>query len=184
MVKRKCPPVVVALVLVLVTAAAAVAQAPAKPQPGPEHAKLAYFVGNWTSEGTVKDNPFYPGGKMTTKDRCEWFDGKFAVICHNEGTGPMGAVKGIGILSYSPDAKAYTYYGTDNTGMMIMTTVPHGTVNGKTWTYEDESRMGDVTVKSRYVMNEQSPTAYTFKWEMQGEGGVWMTLMEGTSKKN
>jgi hypothetical protein len=32
-------------------------------------------------------------------------------------------------------------------------------------------------------MKVLSPTAYSFKWEMQGEGGQWMTVMEGKSNK-
>ena len=183
--KRKSLKIVVVSSFVLAFAALVVAQAPEtpKPKPGPEHAKLAYFVGNWQSDGTIKENPVFPAGKMTSKDRCEWFDGKFAVICHSEGTSPLGATKGIGIMSYSPESKTYTYYGTDSSGMMIMTSVPHGKVEGKTWTYDDESKMGDVTMKSRYIMNEQSPTSYTFKYEIQGPDGAWITLMEGTSTK-
>jgi hypothetical protein len=61
---------------------------------------------------------------MTSKDTCEWHEGRFAVICRSEGTGPMGPTKGLGILSYSPEEKVYTYYGTDSSGMMTMTTIP------------------------------------------------------------
>src|SRR5262245_14460206 len=111
-VKRKSLQVFVVSSFVLAFAALVVAQAPEtpKPKPGPEHAKLANFVGNWQSDGTIKENPVFPAGKMTSKDRCEWFDGKFAVVCHSEGTSPLGATKGIGIMSYSPEAKSYTYY--------------------------------------------------------------------------
>ena len=81
------------------------------PKPGPEHERLGFWVGTWTNEGEVKENPMMPAGKTTGTDRCEWFEGKFAVVCYTEGNGPMGPMKGIGIMSYSPDAKAYTYYG-------------------------------------------------------------------------
>src|ERR671936_650243 len=84
------------------------AQAPPAPKPGPEHQRLGYFVGKWTGEGEMKPGPMGPGGKMTSSDNCEWFDGHFAVICHSEGKSPMGSFKGIGILSYSPEEKAYT----------------------------------------------------------------------------
>ncbi len=123
-----------------------------------------------------------PAGKFTGTDRCEWFEGKFAVVCHSEGDGPMGPTKGMGIMSYSADAKAYTYYGTDSSGM-AMTTVPKGKIDGKTWVYDDESMMGGTMVKSRYTMVETSNTSYTFKWEMQGPDGQWMTVMEGKGKK-
>jgi len=172
-----------AVAIVLASAGLVVAQAPEAPKPTPEHAKLAYFVGSWTGDGEMKPSPIGPGGKMKMKDHCEWFEGKFAVVCHNEGTGPLGPMKGIGILSYNAEEKVYTYYGVDNTGMTMMS-VPRGTVNGKTWTYTGEDKMQGQVIKSRYTVQEVSPTSYTFKWEMQGEGGAWLTIAEGTSKKS
>ena len=68
------------------------AQGPA-PKPGPEHKKLDYFVGKWTSDGEVKKNDFMPSGKFTSKDDCHWFEGGFTVVCNSEGSGPTGAVR-------------------------------------------------------------------------------------------
>src|SRR5436309_7959309 len=93
------------------------AQAPQPPKPGPEHQRLEYFVGKWTGEGEMKPGPMGPGGKITSTDTCEWFEGHFAVICRSDGKTPMGPSKSIGILSYSPEEKIYTYYGVDNSGM-------------------------------------------------------------------
>jgi hypothetical protein len=169
--------------MVLGLAGVGLAQAPpAAPKPGPEHKKLGYFVGNWTSEGEVKASPFGPGGKFTSMDKCEWFEGGFAVVCHSTGKGPTGAMTAIGIMGYSPDLKAYTYYGVSNDGM-TMTSIPRGTVQGQTWTYDDESIVGGQKMKSRYVMQEISPSSYTFKWEAQGPDGKWSPIMEGTAKK-
>jgi uncharacterized protein DUF1579 len=159
----------------------AAAQGPEAPKPGPEHARLGYFVGKWTSEGEMKPGPMGPGGKMQSTDNCEWFEGRLSVICHSEGNGPMGPSKSIGILSYSPEEKAYTYYGADN--YMSMTSVPKGTVRGDTWTYTDESKMGGKKVKSRVTIKELSPTAYTFRMEMQGPDGKWATVMESKNTK-
>src|SRR5918992_422641 len=127
-----------ALSLGLVAAAGvALAQAPEAPKPGPELKLLQYFVGKWTSEGEMKPGPMGPGGRITGSDTCEWFEGRFAVICRSEGKTPMGPSKSIGILSYSPEEKVYTYYGVDSSGM-TMTSIPRGTVQGDTWTYTDE----------------------------------------------
>jgi Protein of unknown function (DUF1579) len=158
------------------------AQAPQPPKPGPEHQRLAYFVGKWTGEGEMKPGPMGPGGKMSSSDNCEWFDGRFAVICHSEGKSPMGSFKGLGIISYSPEEKVYTYYSVDNTGM-TMASVPHGTVQGDTWTYTDESMMGGKKMKSRVRIKEESPTSYAFTMEMQGPDGKWATLMESKNTK-
>lgn len=159
------------------------AQAPAAPpKPGPEHARLGYFVGKWTSEGEMKPSPMGPGGKMTSADNCEWFEGHFTVICRSEGKSPMGPMKSIGILGYSPEEKVYTYYGVDNTNM-TMASVARGTRQGDTWTYSDESTMGGNKMKSRVTIKELSPTSYTFTMEMQGPDGKWMPLMEAKNTK-
>jgi len=155
-------PLQLAVCLVL-SSGLALAQAPAeKPKPGPEHKRL--------------------GGKMTSHDTCEWFEGGFAVLCRSDGKGPMGPTKALGILGYSTEEKAYTYYAVEN-GPMAMASVPRGTVDGGTWVYNDEAKMGGKTVKSRYTINTTSPTSYTFKWETQGEDGAWQTMMEGKSTK-
>jgi len=158
------------------------AEGPEKPKPGPELQKLGYFVGKWTSEGDMKPSPAGPGGKFTSTDNCTWYEGGFAVVCNSTGKGPMGPTKGLGIMSYSTEDQVYTYYGVDNTGM-VMSTVPKGTVQGDTWTYADESKMGGKTFKSRYTIQQLSPSSYTFKWEMMGDDGTWMAMMEGKSTK-
>ena len=152
------------------------------PKPGPEHQRLGYFVGTWTTEGEMHDSEMGPGGKFTGTDKCAWFEGGFAVVCNSEGKSPMGPSKSIGILGYSAEEKVYTYSGVDNSGM-TMTTVPRGKLQGDTWTYNDESMMGGKKVKSRVVIKELSPTAYTFKMEMQTPDGKWAPLMESKSTK-
>src|SRR6266702_1617811 len=122
------------------------AQGPSAPKPGPEHQRLKYFLGNWSTEGET----------------------------------PMGPSKGIDILGYSPEEKTYTYYGVDNSGMS-MTTVPRGTVQGDTWTYNDEGMMGGKKVKTRVIIKELPPSAYTFKMDTQGADGKWTTVMESKS---
>ena len=49
-----------------------------------------------------------PGGKFTTSDTCEWWEGKYSVICRSEGKMPMGPSKSLGILGYNTEEKVYT----------------------------------------------------------------------------
>lgn len=160
----------------------AAAQAPEAPKPGPEHQRLAYFVGKWNAEGEVKPGPMGPGGKFTSSDKCEWFEGRYSVVCHSEGKMPMGKSKSIGILSYNTEEKVYTYYGIDNSSM-TMASVPKGTVRGDTWTYTDEGTMGGKKYKSRVTIKEVSPTEYTFRMDMQGPDGKWAPMMESRNTK-
>jgi len=164
------------------TAPALAAEAGAKPKPGPEHQKLGYFVGKWKGEGVMHENPFMPGGKFSSSGTCEWFDGKFAVVCRDSGKGPMGPTKMLGIMTYSTEEKAYLYYGVEN-NPMAMATVPKGTVEGDVWTYADESKMHGQTVKSRYVIKIAGKDAYAFEWAIQGPDGTWKTLGEGKSTR-
>jgi hypothetical protein len=163
-------------------AAPAWAQGPASAAPGPEHKRLGFYVGTWTVEGELKPGPMGPGGKFTSTDTCEWFDGGFAVVCRSEGRMPGGPARSIGILGYSAEEKVYTYYAVDNTSM-TMVRVPRGTVQGDTWTYTDEGTMGGQHFKTRVVIKEESPTVQRFTMAMQGPDGKWMTVMESRGTK-
>jgi hypothetical protein len=178
--KRILSACVVMAVVTLTAAPAASGQG--APKPGPEHKRLGFFVGKWNVEGELKPGPMGPGGKFTASDTCEWFEGGFSVVCRSEGKMPTGASRSLGILGYSAEEKVYTYYGIDNSNMM-MATVPKGTLQGDTWTYTDESTMGGQKVKSRVVIKELSPTAYTFRMEFQGPDGKWAPVMESKNTK-
>ena len=152
------------------------------PKPTPEHKRLGYFVGTWKTEGKMEASEMGPGGKMTSIDTCSWFEGDFAVVCKGDGTSPIGPLKSLAILGYSPEDKVYTYLGTDSSGM-AMTSVPRGTRQGDTWIYNDESMMGGKKMKSRVTLKELSATEYTFKMDMQTPDGKWATVMESKSTK-
>jgi hypothetical protein len=141
------------------------------------HQKLA-FRRLLDREEAQPDKP----GKMSNNETCEWFDGRYAVVCRSSGKSPMGPMKGIGIMGYNTDEKVYTYYGVDNSPMN-MASVPKGTIAGETWTFNDEAMMGGKKVKSRFVLNLTSPTSYTFKWEIDEGAGKGAPIMEGTATK-
>jgi hypothetical protein len=58
-----------------------------------------------------------------------------------------------------------------------------GTVEGTAWTYKSEDIFEGKTFYSRYTITESSPTSYTFKWEMSGDGQKYDVMMEGKSTK-
>ena len=150
------------------------------PKPGPEVQKLAYFAGNWTSQGEIKANPMMPAGKMTSSDECTWYPGGFFVVCNSKGTGPTGAVTSTGILGYNTEEKVYTYYGMDSVGHG---SGGNGTTDGKTWTYTSEEKMGGKTMYGRYVIGGMTPDSYTFKWDMSSDNKTWATVMEGKATR-
>jgi len=167
----------------LLTAAAA-AQAQEKkmepPKPGPEVQKLGFFAGDWTSQSEMKPGPWGPGGKMTGTSHCSWMAGGFFLVCHEDVSGAMGKVTGLGILGYDAASKSYSWNGFNSMGENEHAT---GSVEGKTWTYTGESVMNGKPVKGRYTITETSPTSYEFKGESSEDGKTWNAMMEGKVTK-
>jgi hypothetical protein len=170
-------------VLILVVAGSVLvqAQAPAgPPKPGPEHKRLAHFVGKWTSEGDMKESPFGPGGKFTFTENCYWFSGRFQVVCNSDGQGPMGNVKGIAIMGYDPEEKSYTYYEANSVGEAGLS---RGTVNGNVWTWTYEAKMRGKPTKSRFTLTQESADSQSFRYEMSVDNGPMQVVMEGKSTR-
>jgi hypothetical protein len=171
----------IALVLLACGVVAAVlAQAPAPPKPGPETKKLDAFAGKWSGESEMKPGPFGPGGKYTGEDDCTWFEGGWQLVCRTTGNGPMGPMKGEGVMAWNSEEKAYKYQGFDSSGMMMTAT---GKNEGNTWTWTGQDKMGGKLIHSRYTIVKPTPTTQTFKWEMSEDGKTWTTVMEGKSTK-
>jgi len=157
------------------------AQAPqGPPKPGPEVARLAYGVGTWKIEGEAKPFGPMPGGKFTATENCEWFPGGFFVMCHTDGSGPMGSQKAVSFQGYDPNEKAYTYREFSSGGEAIEA---RGTVEGDTWHWTSESKMGDTRMSARVTIKEVSKTEYTFKLEMSQNGGEFSVVEEATGHK-
>jgi len=150
------------------------------PKPGPEHKKLGYFVGSWSLDADMKPGPMGPGGKMTGTSTCSWFDGGYAVVCKDSGKSPMGAMKGLGVISYDREDKKYSYFGIDNMGMAEKA---EGTVENDTWVYTNEGKMNGKAFKGKYTITNVKPDTYDFKWEMSEDGTAWNTMMEGKYKR-
>jgi len=154
-----------------------VAQAP---KPAPEHQRLQYFVGEWKNEGTMKPSPWGAGGKFIGTDR-DTMLGDFFLVLQSDGTSPMGTMKGVAVIGYDAKEKVYTYDSFDSMGVHELS---KGTISGKTWTWlSPEQDMGGKKVKGRFILNEVSPTSYTYSYDMSTDGGAWANVMEGKATK-
>ncbi len=174
---KKYAAVAIGVVLSVTWVGAVLGQAPSgPPKPGPEHQKLSYFAGKWASEGETKPSPFGPGGKFTFTETCEWYAGGFAIVCHSEGKMPEGTMKGLSIMGYDPEEKTYVYFETNSMGESIFS---RGTVEGDTWTWANEAKMGGKPVRVRFTLKQVSADSATYKFEI-GSGNEPMKLvMEG-----
>ncbi|MGH9513761.1 MAG: DUF1579 family protein [Terriglobales bacterium] len=150
------------------------------PTPAPELKKLDFLAGNWHDDADMKPGPMGPGGKMTMTEKNEWMQGGFFLVLHSTYDSPMGSGSGIAFMGYNPDAKQYTY---DEFNSMGEANHSNGTVDGDTWTWLGDQKMGDQTIKGRFTMKVLSPTSYSFKYEMSQDGATWNTVMDGKSTK-
>jgi hypothetical protein len=162
--------------LTLISGVTVVAQQHAgAPQPGPERKKLSVFVGTWEDEAELKPGPFGPGGKIHITETCEWFTGGFSLVCHSESTGLMGEGKSLTVLNYDSEQKVYTHFELNSSGLTNSAT---GTVEGDTWTFNGEGKMGGKVIKTRFTIRLPSPDSALMKAELSIDGGPWTPLME------
>jgi len=164
----------------LLLAVAALAQME-MPKPGPEHKRLDMLTGSWTLEGDVKPNPMGPGGKMSETETCDWMEGGFFLVCHVDfKTASSGTGSGLSVIGYSNADKAYTYREFNSWGEFSDS---KGSLDGDTWTWTSDEKMGNTIEKGRFVMKMNSPTSYTFTYETSPDGAKWTTVVEGRATK-
>lgn len=146
------------------------------PVAGPEHKRMAYYVGNWTFTGEVIAGPMGPGGPATMKETCELMEGGFALVCRAEGKLPAGPTRSVSIMTYDPAKKAYTYTAAEN-NMPVFTATGH--VKGPVWTWTVSTDMGGKTMTTRVTSKEASPTAYDFTMEAAFDKGAFAQFLSG-----
>jgi len=171
--------VTLAWILCTVVCGHLLAQAPPMPKPAPELQRLKYFVGEWKNEGNMKASPWGPGGKYTGTDHNSML-GEFYLVLHSEGSGPMGAMKDLAVMSFDPKEKVYTYHDYSNMGMEESS---KGTVSDKTWTWFSEEDFGGKKVKGRFTLTEVSAASYTYSYDTSDDGKSWNNMMEGKATK-
>ena len=163
----------------LILTAAAMAQM-AAPKPAPELRKLDVFVGAWTLDGNMKASSMGPAGTMNESEKCEWMEGGFYLVCHSDFKSSMGNGVGLSVMGYSAEDKAYTYREFSSTGEFVDS---RGMLDGDTWTWTNEDKMGGMTMKGRFTIHMTSTASYTFAFDMSQDGAKWSTVMEGKAGK-
>lgn len=166
---------------VLLMAASALAQME-MPKPGPEHKKLDVLTGSWALDGDVKASAMGPAGKVVETEKCEWMEGGFYVVCKVQFTSKeIGNGSGVSILGYSKDDNAYTYREFNSWGEF---TDSKGSLDGETWSWTNDQKMGPTAMKGKFTMKMTSPMSYTFSYEISQDGAKWSTIMDGKATKN
>ena len=164
---KRVPWIVTAMLIVCVTL---VGQAPAPPKPGPDHQRLAGFVGKWTFEGQSQASPYGPAGKVTSVDTFAWLPGNFFME-HQWDVNQAGTrIIGREIIGYDSASKAYTSRFFDNFGN---SGAIRGTLTGNTWTFTADSVVGGKPLKERGTVVVSGDTM-TSKYEYSTDGSKWL----------
>ena len=112
---------------------------------------------------------------MSITQTCEWFTGGFSLVCHSETTGSAGNLKTLTVLNYNSEEKIYTFYELNSMGL---NNLANGSVEGDTWTFNAESKMGGKLVKTRFTIKMPSPDTALMKSEVSVDGSPWTEIME------
>jgi Protein of unknown function (DUF1579) len=173
---------VVVSALIVVCAVLVLAQAPQAPKPGPEHQKLAAFIGNWTFDGEAKSGPMGKGGKVTGSERIQWLPGGFFIERRFEGKVPWGEMKGLEIIGYDSAQKVYTYAAFDNMGSTGSGTM---TVSGNTWNVTGRTSMSGKSIQERCTLTlVNGGKSLHIKCDSSTEGTTWTPSFEGKATKS
>ena len=151
--------------------------------PGPEVKKLDYFVGSWTTEGTIAQGPWGAGGKFTGTNTIEWIPGSFFVQSSSDAKMPPelgGDSKALMIMGYDTQQGNYT---SDRFTSLGQHESSKGSLSGDTWTWTNTSSYGGMEIQGKLTMKTVSPTSYTFKYEISMDGKTWTPFMDGKATK-
>lgn len=79
-------------------------------------------------------------------------------------------------MGWDPATKTYTYFSTNSWGQG---TFSRGTVEGDTWTWNNETKMNGKPVVVRFTLKQVSPDVATYKFEMGAPGEPLKLMMDG-----
>jgi hypothetical protein len=127
----------------------------------------------------MQKSPMGPAGKTEATETCSWFEGEFFVVCHTSGTTPMGKSAGMSIFGWDADHKTYTYFSIDSMGMASSA---KGKIDGNTWTWSNEEKMGGKTMKSRFVVAGVSGSPPDVLVDFP-DGQTWSELFSGSETR-
>jgi len=158
-----------------VVAVAILAGQSAQPaKPGPDHQKLAAFVGKWNTEGESFVSPYGPAGKITAVDTYAWLPGNFFLDHKFDGKQGTLAFSGTEILGYDAAAKAYVTHVFDNFGN---TGTSKGTAKGNIYSFTADTVVAGKPLKERGTVTVAKDTI-TSKWEYSSDGMKWLPNFE------
>lgn len=160
------------------------AQTAERPKPGPEHQKLAVWVGDWAYEGESKATPLGPAGEIKGTESSRLILDGF-VWEDNWRDEPMGghAGRGLILMRYDPEKQAFVDYWFGNDGSFSSTI---HTVKGNVWTglgTQTDAKGRRYQAKYVRTLAADAKTIHTVAAYSADNGKTWMPWWEITGKK-
>jgi hypothetical protein len=84
------------------------------------------------------------------------------------------------VIGYDPNQKVFTHTSFKGSGK---TEVWKGTADDNTWIWTKNETVDGKPVTERLTIDKTSATSYSFKVDMEPEGGSWSTVVEGSGIK-
>lgn len=144
--------------------------------PGPEHKKLAAFLGRWHTTGIVAPTAATPGAVIDSLDTYEWYPGGFFIVHNADSRVGDDTIKSIEIIGYDAERKRYFAPYFDSTGGF-------GTeellLDGNTWTWRGSNVMGAREHRCVAVVSEDGNTIAA-RHEKSDDGKNWEPWMDVT----
>lgn len=132
------------------------------PERSPGYDNLQHFVGRWTEKGNEE----------TFVEVCDWFDGKFHVVCkaeRNRATGTVG--RSLSILSYVP-GQGYVHVGIGNKGSYE--TLQNGTFREGIFEFLSTGKQGNNSIVTRIRIGPFTEYGFSFVVDTATDGGPWV----------
>ena len=142
---------------------AAFAAAPAAPEPerDPGYAPLDSLIGVWTNAGS----------EDTFRETCEWYHGRFHVVCHSTRKRDDGTTgHGMSILGFVPGA-GYVYTGIGSKGRYE--TLANGTFANGILEYRSTAVADGKSVVTRIRLGPPDERGFPFVVDTSTDGGPW-----------
>ncbi|HTW58809.1 MAG TPA: DUF1579 family protein [Terriglobales bacterium] len=151
--------------------------------PAPELAKLDYFVGDWTTEGSILPGPWGAGGKFSWTEHTQWMTGHFFLVGRWDFQMPAhlgGDGEELFVIGYDTRHSVYTFDAFSSQGLHQ---ISQGRLTGDSWLWTSEGLQQGQPVQQRMTMQVLSPTTYNLRFEISNDGTIWKTFMEGKAVK-
>jgi hypothetical protein len=167
------------LLLSVVAAGVGLAQVTA-PQPGAEYQRLTTLAGTWQGGGAIYATPLSAAGKLTLTNACTVFPGGYNLVCDATGTMLGQPYRELQVLGYDPEARQYTWYDIDNTGM---NSLGHGSFSQSTWTFVFDVKANGKPARMRVFITLLSPTTAECTADVSVDGGPPMKMQDAKLEK-